>query len=894
MLKKGITIVLLLLFIGSMVTPITFGQEVPNGPWVDEIRYEAVSEEAKVVDMMEQGDMDIYFSDLSDVDIFQEQVKPSEIIDYRIAYGLYFELTLNPVGPEFTNGKFNPFSNPEIREALNWLVDREYIVDEIMQGLAKPKLLPIVSAFPDYGRLAETAVQLESKYKHDPDHAREVIYSELLDMGAENIEGKWHYNEEPITLKVLIRTEDQRLQIGDYFADLFVDLGFEVERMYKSSAEASPIWLFGNPANGEWHVYTGGWITTAVSRDDSGNFAFFYTDLGYPVPLWQAYQNNPTFYEKAKKLDAGDYEDWDHRMQLMRECARLCLEDSNRVFLVDQTPPYIFNRDVTMSFDLSAGPNNPIWARTINWEEQSGGVINAGSREVLVDPWNPEAGTDWTYDWQVIGALRDRPIIYNPYTGLPMANRIESVEMTVMEGEDVSSSSDWLTVETAPSIEVPSDAWYGWDAENKEIINPPEGTTAKVKVRVNWGDVIGNVKWHDGSEMSMGDFIVPWILDFEQADNSSVFYDEGTVSNFEQYRERFKGMRIVSESPLIIEFYTDFVNREAELLVTSSTVLARPGDDRWRWPMCPWHSIALGMNAEKNKALAFSPDKSDKLNVDWMNYIGGPTLDEFDTYVDEFVEDPYIPFSEFTEEYISTNEATNRYKNIQSWYDDKGHFWIGTGPFYLEQVDFTGHSAVIKANRDYTFKADRWAYLTEPPIPESSMEMPESVVPGLETTFTLNLAIEGEPYPNDRMNFVKYLVLDSAGDLILSGQAETVEEGEWSIKLTGEETAKMTAGSYSLLTIALSKDVGLPDRSESPFVVIPAVSYFQSLLSQTETEMESQIADLESTLQQNQQTLTELQNRIQAGGGARTVAYAAIVVAIIAIAVAAYAVMQKQ
>jgi peptide/nickel transport system substrate-binding protein len=890
MLKKGVTILLLILFIGSIPLPVS-AQEAPNGPWVEEVRYEAEPTEANVVNKMEQGDMDIYFSDLSDADLFRDQVQPSETIDYKTAYGLYFELTLNPSGPEFNNGEFNPFSNPEIREAINWLVDRNYIVDEIMQGLAKPKLLPIVSAFPDYGRLAETAVQLESEYAYDPEMARTVIYEQMLDMGAENIEGQWYYNDEPITLKMLIRNEDQRLQIGQYVADQLETLGFETERMLRSSAEASPIWLFGNPANGGWHVYTGGWITTAVDRDSSGNFAFFYTDLGYPVPLWQAYQNNPTFYEKARRLDISDWDTWEERNSLMRDCANLALEDSNRVFLVDQTPPYIFNRDIQVAFDLSAGPNNPIWARTIRWTDQEGGIIRAGSREVLVDPWNPEAGTDWAYDWQIIGALRDRPIIYNPYTGLPMANRIEEVTVTIQEGLDISSSSEWLTVETQPNIEVPTDAWFGWDTENKEVLTASEGTMAKVKVTINWGDVIGNVQWHDGSMFSLADLIMTWALDFEQADPDSVFYDEGTVSDFETYRDTFRGMRVVSESPLVMEFYTNYTNREAELLLTSSTVLARPGDDRWRWPMAPWHGIAMGMVTEENEQLAFSPDKADKLGVEWMNYIGGPSLSIFEDTLEDLVTDPYIPFGDFGAEYISENEAQQRYQNLQNWYNDKGHFWVGTGPFYLEQVDFTGHSAVIRANRDYTYKADRWAFLSEPPIPQTTVSMPDNVVPGLESTFMLDITRDGEPYPNERINFVKYLVLDSAGNLLTSGEAQATAEGEWSVNLSTEETAMMTAGSYELMTFALSMDVGLPGTSETPFVVIPAVSYFQSLLSQTQSELQAEIDDLESSIQQNQETLTELQNRIQ--GGATMISYAAIAVAIIAILVAVYAMMQK-
>ena len=890
---KRLSIIILGFLLVSSLAQIAYAQ-VPNGPWVDEIRFESEDNEANVVSKMQAGAMDIFLIDFSDADLF-ETVRTSDVIGYKTAYGLFFELTFNPVGPVFANGQFNPFSNAKIREAMNWLVDRDYIVDEIMQGLGRPKLLPIVSAFPDYGRLAETAIILESKYRHNPEMAREIIFDELADMGAEYEGEQWYYNGEPITIKVLIRPEDQRRQIGDYTADILEEIGFLTDRQYRTSAEASPIWMRGNPADGNWHVYTGGWISTVVSRDDADSFAYFYTDMGLPFPLWQSYRNSPTFYEKAKRLDISDWETFDERMQLMRECAELALQESQRIFLVDQVVPFLYNQDIQVAFDLAGGPNNPIWARTIRWQDEEGGVIRAGNREVLVEPWNPEAGSNWAYDMVIMRALQDRPIMYNPYTGLPMANRFESVEMEVQEGVVTTSTSEWLTVTEVSSVTVPSDAWYGWDTANREVVNPPAGTTAKVKVTVNWGDVIGNVMFHDGTTITLADFLVTWPLDFEQADENSPYYDAGTVSDFQQFRESFKGMRVVSESPLVIEYYTDYINSEAEFILTSTTVLGRPGNDRWRWPEVPWQVTAIGMQAELNDRLAFSAAKAATLDVEWMNYIGGPSLAILNEIVTQSISTPFIPFGEFGQQYISEAEASARYQSLKDWYDEYNHFWIATGPFYLEQVDFTGHSAVILAFRDYTYPADRWAHLAEPPIPVVSTDLPDSVVPGIEAIFTINLERDGEAYPNDRIDFLKYMILDGRNDLVTFGEATPAGDGEWEASVAPETTSAMTAGSYRILTIAMSKDVAVPGKSDTPFVVIPAVSYFQSQLSQTQSQLESRIAQLETTLQQNQQTLTELQQQIeQPTAASNTLIYVAIVIALAAILVAVYPYLRKE
>ncbi len=37
-------------------------------------------------------------------------------------------------------------------------------------------------------------------------------------------------------------------------------------------------------------------------------------------------------------------------------------------------------------------------------------------------------------------------------------------------------------------------------------------------------------------------------------------------------------------------------------------------------------------------------------------------------------------------QYITEEEAELRYANLKKWYKDHGHFWVGTGPYYLDKV----------------------------------------------------------------------------------------------------------------------------------------------------------------------------------------------------------------
>jgi Predicted solute binding protein len=112
--------------------------------WLDTIVFFGEKDRSKAINMMVKGDMDAYFIDIPDPDLYRK-IKQEPTLAYDFSFGLYYELTFNPA--TFKTGEFNPFTNPRIREAINYIVDRNYIVNEIMGGLATPKFLPIIKCF---------------------------------------------------------------------------------------------------------------------------------------------------------------------------------------------------------------------------------------------------------------------------------------------------------------------------------------------------------------------------------------------------------------------------------------------------------------------------------------------------------------------------------------------------------------------------------------------------------------------------------------------------------------------------------------------------------------------------------------------------------------------------
>lgn len=138
-MKKALTLSLaILLALTAMAqVPISMAQAIPKGPWLDEIVYFMELDEAKILKMIEKGDAHIWLWPLKTIEgkKYAEVSPEIELIDANPGC---FNWKLNPVDTVPYTGELNIFSIREVREALNWLLDRDFIVKEIMGGFAIP------------------------------------------------------------------------------------------------------------------------------------------------------------------------------------------------------------------------------------------------------------------------------------------------------------------------------------------------------------------------------------------------------------------------------------------------------------------------------------------------------------------------------------------------------------------------------------------------------------------------------------------------------------------------------------------------------------------------------------------------------------------------------------
>ena len=801
------------------VEPVNEEEATRKGGWLDTIVIVQEPDSNSAVARLEAGDMHMYADDIAGEAALQAIA--SDNIQTRTQYGLFDELTFN-IGTCQDESLLNPFANENIRQAMNFAMDRNYIAQELYQGLAVPKYTTIAEASADRARFAKEIRLEEAKWGYDLEKAREVITAEMEGMGATMDGGVWSYNGAPINVITLIRNEDTRLLIGGYIATQLEDLGFQVERVERRSAELSPIWNAGDPTLCEWHLYTGAWSQTAIDRESTFSFEQYYTNRVLPWPLWALYAPPADLDDASAKIFNGNFASIDERNELFRTALPLSDEYATRNWITSRTTVVPFRNEVAVTTDLAGGVSGAaLWSKTIRFEDEVGGSMNVGLPSVFTEPWNPFGGSNWVFDQMIIRGVGELGIYSDPNTGLGILGRVERAELTVREGYPMAVSSDWVTLTFEPEVVVPDDAWAGWDAENQVFLTAAEvyteTQTALVKSTVYYpADMYTTVTWHDGSPISVADFIMTIITQFDLGDPASANYDEALAPSREQFLTSFRGVRIASVDPLVIETWSEAGSLDAENAVSS-----------W-WPAgvydysdTAWHNMSLMLRGDANGAFAFTPEKAEANELERANLIAGPSLDIMAGELISATAEAYIPYAPTLGQYVTAEDATARYNNLAEFARRYRHYYVSTGPYFLSGVFPVEGQAVLSHYAAHPDLASRYSGFSAPAFPVTEIDGPARVTIGEEAVFDIFIDVFDGPYPVDDIEAVNYLVFGADGALVAEGVAEASEDGVWQAVLGPDVTGALAEGANRLDVVVVSKLVAIPGLSSFEFVTAP-------------------------------------------------------------------------
>ena len=191
---------------------------------------------------------------------------------------------------------------------------------------------------------------------------------------------------------------------------------------------------------------------------------------------------------------------------------------------------------------------------------------------------------------------------------------------------------------------------------------------------------------------------------------------------------------------------------------------------------------------------------------------------------------------------------------------------------------------MLKAFREYVYKADRFDWLLKTSTPEASLKVPEKIVPGIGANITVTISSKGEPYPRSNIEKVMYLITDPAGNMLLSGVAgETTTEGLYQIRLNETETSKLPPGTHTVTVYAFSNIVAVPGSGEATIAVIPPASYITLELNRVRQEMEARLSAMEALNTQVSNLSSEVNSLKSTLNMAVGVGVVAIIIAIVAV-----------
>jgi peptide/nickel transport system substrate-binding protein len=304
------------------------------------------------------------------------------------------------------------------------------------------------------------------------------------------------------------------------------------------------------------------------------------------------------------------------------------------------------------------------------------------------------------------------------------------------------------------------------------------------------------------------------IMTWDIGKAESPIFDDAQAETVAAFMDHFKGVKIVSTDPLVIETYDDLYALDAELNPTT-----------W-WPAYgygpgAWHNIGIGVRAEISGTLAFSADKAEVKGVEWMSYIAGPSLEILKGVLDTNTAENYIPYAPTMGEYVTAEEATARYANLNAWYESKGHFWLGTGVFYLYKVFPVEQTVMLQRNPAFPDLANKWARFGKPAIATVEVDGPGQVTIGSEASFDVFVTFDGAPYASKDISVVKYLLFNAKGEMVATGDAVLVEDGKYQVVLTPEITKLLEAGANKIEIAVSPTIVSVPSFAVFEFVTVP-------------------------------------------------------------------------
>jgi len=784
----------LVIILAMIALPVAFAEK---GTFVDQIQFIQYLDENTALEEVRNGNLDMYYFRISSDRL--EAEKDRDGIQVFESTGGSYSILLNPAVSE----DFNPFSISELRFALNYLVDRNLIVNELIGGYGRTMISNYGIFAADYLTIID---EIESfHFKHNPSFANQIITEELEKAGAEKIDNYWHYDGKQIEITFFIRSDDPvRKAIGEILSSELENVGFKVKKDFGDLNKAFVVVYGSNPADQKWHLYTEGWGSSGFSKYDSVGLAQMYSPWFSNMPG----NNDPNYWNYkndyldsvTKKIYVGDFNSAEERSSLIEKATIEGVSESVRIFLASKTDQFVASNDIDGVINaLGAGITTRF--TPINVVSDSEPLV-VGVKQIYQGSWNPIGGFSDTYSNQVWLNLYDPAAFSHPYTGKTIPIR-----------------TDWHVENFGndEKITVPDDA-ISWDIDTQRWENVGVGREATSKITFDL--ILGN--WHHEQRMDMNDilynmyFLQEWGSELHEGDGT---YDSEYSPQAAQNAKTLVGIKPIDDDT--IEVYVDYWHfDEAEIAAWATP-----------WSSMPWEIVAASEDAVLDGKVSFSRSGGVSKSVNWLSLLVPNDANIIKEHLTEFKESKYIPPSLQDSEY-DWQYFEGRYDAAIRWIDENKHAIISNGPFYLNNYSPESRTITINSfdSTGYPFDAGKWEKFEQIKFPKITNVEISNVV---DLKKPLSVLVQ-----TTDSSTIHYFISNPKGETVASG-IKPVDNNLSEIALTEEETSHLVVGANTLKIFSSSDEALRPDVYDTSFLVVEGQTELPTVpISQTESSSE--------------------------------------------------------
>ena len=766
---------------------------------IDSVRFIHYLDENVAIEEIKSGNLDTYFFRIP-LDLVTD-IKNDVSVTLFNKIGGSFGILLNP-SPSSNNDTINPFEFRDIRFAINFLINRNFISNEVLHGYGIPMYDPFGLFSPDYPVVMDTVESFGFHY--DVDYALKQIKKTLLAQGAKLKDEKWYFKDKPIKLKVLIRSDDlQRKVLGELVSSELDQLGFTIIKDYSDLNKAVTLTQGSDPQKFLWHVYTEAFAgsTSFIKYNDAvlaQMYAPWYANMpGNQNPgFWQF--RNSTLDKITQKLVFSNFTTENERNNLLNEATRMGIEESVRIFLVKNIDPYAVSSSVTgLVNDFGAGITSKY--SLLNAKSERDHSLKVGVKQIYQGAWNNIGGFSDAYSINIYSNIADSATLRHPFTGEVISMRNQILNSTT-NGPDE-------RIQIHPDTIIWNSA-LGWIPVEKNSTS-----LSKVTYKILYSN------WHNGIPMDKSDLLYSLYFMYEWGTNSGdgdLTIDPEYTSRVELGLPYFKGVRFISENgDDIVESYLDQWHYDDKEIAASAGV----------WAQEPWEITAASERLVLSNDLSFSKSQSTTKNAEWLSLIIPEHANLIKQELLKMKNENFIPSP--LKGIVSLEEAKDRYEASIDWIEKHNHALISNGAFYLDRYNPSGRIIDIKIFNDssYPFERDYWSNFVNPKsIQVASLNFSKFIKIGEENIFEFQILVDNIPLTTTNSPSVtaEFFLTDYNGNIISQGKAVPIHNkvGYFKIALPIEETDKIPLGPVTLKVYATIQDSLRPFISTNTFLAI--------------------------------------------------------------------------